>query len=46
MNLLTNTPSILPMNGASKEGLTITGKELALQCIADYACSLANLLHS
>ena len=41
MNLITNTPSIFPVNGAGKEGLTTVGKELALCCIADYACYLA-----
>ena len=46
MNLLTDTPSISPMNGAGKEGLTIAGKELALCCVAGYAYSLANSSHS
>ena len=40
MNLLTNTPSIFPMNSAGKEGLTITGKELALHWVANYICSI------
>ena len=42
MNLLTNTLSIFTVNGAGKEGLTVAGKELALHCIADYACFLAS----
>ena len=40
--MLTETPSILLVKGTDKEGLTVTGKELALQYVADYAHSLAN----
>ena len=46
MSLLTETPLVLPVNGAGKEGLTITGKELALRCVTDYAHSLASSSHS
>ena len=41
-NLLTDTPSILPMNGAGKAGLTVAGRELGFRCIDDYERSLAN----
>ena len=33
------------MKGAGKEGLTISGRELALDCIADYARFLASSSH-
>ena len=42
MNLLSDTPSILPVNGAGKEVSTILGKEIELHCVADYARSLAS----
>ena len=35
-------PSIFPVNYASKEGLTVIGRELAFHCIDDYVRSLAN----
>ena len=35
-------PSILPVNGAGKEGLTVTGKELAFPYVDDYVHFLAN----
>ena len=35
-------PSILPVYSAGKEGLTVTGKELAFCYVDYYAHSLAN----
>ena len=46
LNLVTNTPSILPINGAGKKGLTIAGRELAVHFVDDYARSLANFSHN
>ena len=37
-----DTPSILPVKGASRDGFTIAGSELAFCCVVAYKCSLAN----
>ena len=40
--MLTETPSIFPVKGAGKKGLTIAGRELAFRYVDDYTRSLAN----
>ena len=42
MNLLTNTLSILPVNGTGRDGITVAGRELKFCCIVAYKRSLAN----
>ena len=43
---LQKPPSIFPVKGASKEGLTVAGRELAFHCKDDYTPSLAISSHS
>ena len=40
--MLTDTPSILLVNGAGNDGLTVAGRELTFRCVVAYERSLAN----
>ena len=42
LNLLADTPSIVPVNGSGKDGLTLSGRELTFCCAVAYKRSLAN----